>query len=57
VLTALAYGLGLVMLPLLALVLLLQRLLFGMGGITALPVNTLAIGLLAAITARYLSCN
>lgn len=70
-LTALAYGLGLVMLPLpggtsghalgvalLALlfglrlaflaysgVLLLQALLFGAGGITALPVNALALGL------------
>jgi len=78
VLTALAYGLGLVMLPLpgatsghligvpllalvfgvrqaflaYSLVLLLQSLLFGVGGITALPVNSLAIGLLGAITAR-----
>jgi len=78
VLTALAYGLGLVMLPLpgatsghlvgvpllalvfgvrqaflaYSLVLLLQSLLFGVGGITALPVNALAIGLLGAFTAR-----
>lgn len=76
-LTALAYGLGLVMLPLpggtsghalgvaiLALlfglrlaflaysgVLLLQALLFGAGGITALPVNALAIGLAGSATA------
>ena len=73
-LTALAYGLGLVMLPLpggtsghalgvamLALlfglrlaflaysgVLLLQALLFGAGGLTALPINALAIGLMGA---------
>jgi cobalt/nickel transport system permease protein len=73
-LTALAYGLGLVMLPLpggtsghalgvalLALlfglrlaflaysgVLLLQALLFGAGGLTALPVNALAMGLAGA---------
>jgi len=78
VLTALAYGLGLVMLPLpgatsghligvpllalvfglrqaflaYSLVLLLQSLLLGVGGITALPVNALAIGLLGAVTAR-----
>ncbi|KXU37846.1 cobalamin biosynthesis protein CbiM [Cephaloticoccus capnophilus] len=78
VLTALAYGLGLVMLPLpgatsghligvpllalvfgvrqaflaYSLVLLLQSLLFGAGGITALPVNALVIGLLGALTAR-----
>ncbi|MDP1653261.1 MAG: energy-coupling factor ABC transporter permease [Rhodocyclaceae bacterium] len=77
VLTALAYGLGLVMLPLpggtsghalgvalLALlfgvrlaflaysgVLLLQALLFGAGGITALPVNALAMGLAGSATA------
>jgi cobalt/nickel transport system permease protein len=76
-LTALAYGLGLVMLPLpggtsghalgvalLALlfglrlaflaysgVLLLQALLFGAGGLTALPVNALAMGLAGAATA------
>ena len=76
-LTALAYGLGLVMLPLpggtsghalgvamLALlfgvrlaflaysgVLLLQALLFGAGGLTALPINALAIGLAGATTA------
>lgn len=76
-LTALAYGLGLVMLPLpggtsghvlgvamLALlfgqrlaflahsgVLLLQALLFGAGGLTALPVNALAIGLAGSATA------
>lgn len=76
-LTALAYGLGLVMVPIpggtsghalgvaiIALVfgvqqafiaysgvLLLQSLLFGAGGITALPVNALAIGLLGAATA------
>lgn len=75
--TALAYGLGLVMLPLpggtsghaigvalLALlfglrlaflaysgVLLLQALLFGAGGITALPVNALAMGLAGSATA------
>jgi cobalt/nickel transport system permease protein len=76
-LTALAYGLGLVMLPLpggtsghalgvalLALlfglrlaflaysgVLLLQALLFGAGGLTALPVNALAMGLAGSATA------
>lgn len=76
-LTALAYGLGLVMLPLpggtsghalgvaaLALlfglrlsflaysgVLLLQALLFGAGGLTALPVNALAMGLMGSATA------
>jgi cobalt/nickel transport system permease protein len=76
-LTALAYGLGLVMVPvpggtsghmlgiaLLALifgvrlaflayslVLLLQALLFGAGGITALPINALAMGLIGAATA------
>ncbi|MCX8086500.1 MAG: energy-coupling factor ABC transporter permease [Rhodocyclaceae bacterium] len=76
--TALAYGLGLIMLPLpggssahlvgvamLALlfgwrlaflahsgVLLLQALLFGAGGLTALPVNALAMGLVGSITAR-----
>ncbi|NWG32017.1 MAG: energy-coupling factor ABC transporter permease [Rhodocyclaceae bacterium] len=75
--TALAYGLGLVMLPLpggtsghalgialLALlfglrtaflaysgVLLLQALLFGAGGLTALPVNALAMGLAGSATA------
>lgn len=82
-LTALAYGLGLVMVPLpggtsghalgvalLALlfglrlaflaysgVLLLQSLLFGAGGITALPVNALAMGLVggaAALAVRRL---
>jgi cobalt/nickel transport system permease protein len=77
VLTALAYALGLVMLPLpggtsghavgigllallfglrlaflaYSLVLLLQALLFGAGGITALPVNALAIGLVGSATA------
>lgn len=77
-LTALAYALGLVMLPLpggtsghalgvalLALlfglrlaflaysgVLLLQALLFGAGGLTALPVNALAMGLAGGATAR-----
>lgn len=76
-LTALAYGLGLVMLPLpggtsghalgvallalmfgvraafiaYSLVLLLQALLFGAGGITALPVNALAMGLVGATVA------
>lgn len=76
-LTALAYGLGLVMVPLpggtsghalgvallamafgvraafiaYSLVLLLQALLFGAGGITALPVNALAMGLVGAATA------
>lgn len=76
-LTALAYGLGLVMLPLpggtsghalgvamLALlfglrlaflaysgVLLLQALLFGAGGITALPINALAMGLAGSAVA------
>lgn len=76
-LTALAYGLGLIMLPLpggtsghalgvalLALifglrlaflaysgVLLLQALLFGAGGVTALPINALAMGLAGAATA------
>lgn len=75
-LTALAYGLGLIMLPLpggtsghalgvamLALlfglqltflaysgVLLLQSLLFGAGGLTALPINALAMGLAGAAT-------
>lgn len=75
--TALAYGLGLVMLPLpggtsghalgvalLALlfglrlaflaysgVLLLQALLFGAGGLTALPLNALAMGLAGGVTA------
>jgi len=78
-LTALAYGLGLVMVPLpggtsghalgvaiLALlfglrlaflaysgVLLLQALLFGAGGITALPVNALAMGLAGSATALF----
>ncbi len=77
VLSALAYALGLVMLPLpggtsghalgvgllalvfglrlaflaYSLVLLLQALLFGAGGITALPVNALAIGLAGAAAA------
>ncbi len=72
--TALAYGLGLIMVPIpggtsghalgvamlallfgtrlaflsYSLVLLLQSLLFGAGGITALPVNALAMGLLGA---------
>jgi cobalt/nickel transport system permease protein len=76
-LTALAYGLGLVMVPLpggtsghalgvailalifgirpaflaYSLVLLLQSLLFGAGGITALPVNALAMGLVGASAA------
>jgi len=76
-LTALAYGLGLVMVPvpggtsghmlgvaLLALifgirlaflsyslVLLLQALLFGAGGVTALPINALALGLVGATAA------
>lgn len=75
--TALAYGLGLVMVPIpggtsghalgvamlalifgvrpafvaYSLVLLLQSLLFGAGGITALAVNALAMGLLGAVTA------
>jgi len=78
VLTALAYGLGLVMVPLpgatsghlvgvsmlallfgvrqaflaYSLVLLLQSLLFGAGGITAFPVNALAIGLAGAVTTQ-----
>lgn len=81
--TALAYALGLIMVPIpggtsghalgvailalvfgvrqaflaCSLVLLLQSLLFGAGGITALPVNALAIGLcgaLAAVGARRL---
>jgi cobalt/nickel transport system permease protein len=77
VLTALAYGLGLVMLPLpggtsghalgvapmalifgvapaflgYSLVLLLQALLFGAGGITALGVNALTMGLIGAVAA------
>jgi len=77
VVTALAYGMGLIMLPLpggtsghalgaalLALlfglrlaflaysgVLLLQALLFGAGGITALPINALSIGLVGTATA------
>ncbi len=76
-LTALAYGLGLIMLPIpggtsghalgvamLALlfglrlaflaysgVLLLQALLFGAGGLTALPINALAMGLAGSATA------
>lgn len=76
-LTALAYGLGLVMVPIpggtsghalgvallalifnvrsafiaYSLVLLLQSLLFGAGGITALAVNALAIGLLGSASA------
>ena len=75
--TALAYGLGLVMVPIpggtsghalgvamlallfgarlaflaYSLVLLLQSLLFGAGGITALPVNALAIGLAGSLAA------
>lgn len=75
--TALAYGLGLVMVPIpggtsghalgvamlalifgvrpafvaYSLVLLLQSLLFGAGGITALAVNALALGLVGAATA------
>jgi cobalt/nickel transport system permease protein len=82
-LTALAYGLGLVMVPIpggtsghalgvailalifgvrsafiaYSLVLLLQSLLFGAGGITALAVNALAMGLAgatAAVAARHL---
>jgi cobalt/nickel transport system permease protein len=81
--TALAYGLGLVMVPIpggssghalgvailallfglrtaflaYSLVLLLQALLFGAGGITALPVNALAIGLIGgggAVAAKRL---
>lgn len=77
VLTALAYALGLVMVPLpggtsghalgvallalvfgprlaflaYSLVLVLQSLLFGAGGITALPVNALAVGLAGALVA------
>jgi cobalt/nickel transport system permease protein len=76
-LTALAYGLGMVMVPIpggtsghalgvamlalifgvrsafvaYSLVLLLQSLLFGAGGITALAVNALAMGLAGAVTA------
>lgn len=76
-LTALAYGLGLVMVPIpggtsghalgvailalifgirstfiaYSLILLLQSLLFGAGGITALAVNALAMGLLGSISA------
>ena len=76
-LTALAYGLGLVMVPIpggtsghalgiailalvfgvrsafvaYSLVLLLQSLLFGAGGVTALAVNALAMGLVGAVTA------
>ena len=82
-LTALAYGLGLVMLPLpggtsghllgiallawlagaraafaaYSLVLLLQALLFGAGGVTALPVNALllgGVGALLAVASRWL---
>ncbi len=78
--TALAYGLGLIMVPLpggtsghalgvallallfglrpaflaYSLVLLLQSLLFGAGGITALPVNALAMGLAGSATALIL---
>ncbi len=76
-LTALSYGLSLIMVPLpggtsghalgvallallfgvrhtllaYSLVLLLQALLFGAGGLTALPVNALAMGLIGAVTA------
>lgn len=76
-LTALAYGLGLIMLPIpggtsghllgvailallfgvrlaflsYSLVLVLQSLLFGAGGITALPVNALAMGLVGSVAA------
>ncbi|EWS56932.1 MULTISPECIES: energy-coupling factor ABC transporter permease [unclassified Methylibium] len=76
-LTALAYGLGLIMLPIpggtsghllgvamlallfgvrlaflsYSLVLLLQSLLFGAGGVTALPINALAMGLAGAAMA------
>lgn len=76
-LTALAYGLGLIMVPLpggtsghaigvallallfglrgaflaYSMVLLLQALLFGAGGVTALPVNALAMGLAGGATA------
>lgn len=76
--TALSYGLGLVMLPIpggtsghligvamlatlfgvrlaflaYSMLLLLQSLLFGAGGITALPVNALAIGLAGAAVAQ-----
>jgi cobalamin biosynthesis protein CbiM len=85
VLTALAYGLGLVMLPLpggtsghalgvapmalifgivpaflaYSLVLLLQALLFGAGGITALGVNALSMGLAGATAAvaRQTACG
>jgi cobalt/nickel transport system permease protein len=79
VLTALAYVLGLIMVPIpggtsghalgvallalifgprlaflaYSLVLLLQALLFGAGGITALPVNALAIGLAGALVATW----
>lgn len=75
--TALAYGLGLIMVPVpggtsghalgiamlalmfgtrlaflsYSLVLVLQSLLFGAGGITALPVNALAMGLIGALAA------
>ncbi len=78
VITALAYGLGLVMLPLpgatsghlmgvpvltllfgvrlaflaTSLVLMLQALLFGAGGVTAWPVNALVLGLVGALTTR-----
>ena len=78
VITALAYALGLVMLPLpgatsghlmgvpiltllfgvrqaflaTSLVLLLQALLFGAGGMTAWPVNALVLGLAGALTTR-----
>ena len=78
VVTALAYVMGLVMVPLpggtsghamgvailallfgvrtaflaYSLVLLLQALLFGAGGITALPINALAIGLIGGISAQ-----
>ena len=76
-LTALSYGLSLIMVPLpggtsghalgvallallfgvrhtllaYSLVLLLQAVLFGAGGLTALPVNALAMGLIGAVTA------
>ena len=78
VLTALAYTLGLVMIPLpggtsghavgvamlallfgvrtaflaYSMVLLLQALMFGAGGITALPINALAIGLVGGVCAQ-----
>lgn len=52
-LLALLFGVPIAFLSL-SLVLLLQAVLFGDGGITSLPVNALAIGLVGGITARMM---